>query len=329
MLWLLLKKSLRLNMTDLLGCPFCGSNFLFGKEPYDNEPVGGLYYVFHEYGPIGSAARECPISVSSYFGTKEEAALAWNTRAAARAPSPSSAETIYRCAKVAYDTDTLGLTALQTRQSVVDRIRALATIPPATPAPADEQKDAEFWRKLLDRQNLLIAHHPRCRACNSDQVQLIRHIPPAEWKCRRCKLIFTSEPPAVGPADDRKTFPIPEGHEAVLDADGRATGETRPADAEPVAWRWRHVNDAACEWHYTEISTKIARRHNEYIQAEPLYARPAPSVMTEEEVARIIERIAASNYADPTTDDLTVPLAIELAECQAALAKLRAERGET
>jgi hypothetical protein len=96
-----------------------------------------------------------------------------------------------------------------------------------------------------------------------------------------------------------------------------------PVDAEPVVWRWRHVNDAACEWYYTEISTKIARRHNEYIQAEPLYARPASPVMADVEKARetIISRIAGlrSHQIDLEERDAL------LTDVSAALAKMRAE----
>lgn len=40
--------------------------------------------------------------------------------------------------------------------------------------------------------------------------------------------------------------------------------------------------------------------------------------------ADTLERIAAENYSDPATDDLTVPLAIKLAETETENAKLRA-----
>lgn len=61
-------------------CPLCGSNFKMGQEPHDNHPVGGMFYIYHEYGPIGSAARKCPLSVDRHFDSGEEAAIAWNRR---------------------------------------------------------------------------------------------------------------------------------------------------------------------------------------------------------------------------------------------------------
>ena len=63
-------------------CPLCGAAFLIAQEPYDNPPVAGMYYIFHDYGPLGSDARECPIDVSRHFNTREEAIAAWNRRAA-------------------------------------------------------------------------------------------------------------------------------------------------------------------------------------------------------------------------------------------------------
>ncbi len=63
-------------------CPLCGAAFLIAQEPYDNPPVAGMYYIFHDYGPLGSDARECPIDVSRHFNTREEAIAAWNRRPA-------------------------------------------------------------------------------------------------------------------------------------------------------------------------------------------------------------------------------------------------------
>ena len=41
---------------------------------------------------------------------------------------------------------------------------------------------------------------------------------------------------AAQAAAQRRTFVIPDGHEAVLDGDGRATGETKPTDdAKPAS----------------------------------------------------------------------------------------------
>jgi len=66
---------------ELLPCPVCGSAFLISQEPHDNHLVAGKFYIFHEYGPIGSAARACPIDVPKHFDTREEAIAAWNRRA--------------------------------------------------------------------------------------------------------------------------------------------------------------------------------------------------------------------------------------------------------
>lgn len=62
-------------------CPFCGHGFKIGQEPPDNDPVAGMFYLYHEYGPLVSAARKCPISVVHHFETRAEATAAWNGRA--------------------------------------------------------------------------------------------------------------------------------------------------------------------------------------------------------------------------------------------------------
>lgn len=66
---------------ELLACPFCGSAFKVGQEPHDGHPVPGMFYIYHDYGPDGSAARKCRISVPGHFNTEAKAAAAWNTRA--------------------------------------------------------------------------------------------------------------------------------------------------------------------------------------------------------------------------------------------------------
>lgn len=45
--------------------------------------------------------------------------------------------------------------------------------------------------------------------------------------------------------------------------------------SEPLAWRWRHVNDASEKWHYQE---QPIVHHNEYLIVEPLYAVSAQTV---------------------------------------------------
>ena len=69
---------------DLKPCPFCGSAFKMGQEPHDNFPVNGMYYIYHDYGPLGSAARRCPVDVMGHFNSADEAIAAWNNRRADR-----------------------------------------------------------------------------------------------------------------------------------------------------------------------------------------------------------------------------------------------------
>lgn len=44
------------------------------------------------------------------------------------------------------------------------------------------------------RFDFLWQHMPHCAVCGSEQIQLIDKKPPAEWKCRRCKVPFFHEP---------------------------------------------------------------------------------------------------------------------------------------
>lgn len=72
-------------MTEQLKpCPFCGAGFKMGQEPHDSPYVGGMFYLYHDYGPLGSDARQCPISVSPHFETEAMAIAAWNRRAEAQ-----------------------------------------------------------------------------------------------------------------------------------------------------------------------------------------------------------------------------------------------------
>jgi hypothetical protein len=126
---------------------------------------------------------------------------------------------------------------------------------------------------------------------------------------------LAATPAMPAPAADRTTFTIPEGHEAIRNADGRASGETWPADAEPVAWRKR-VNGA---WRIKPINHVAADIwQKEWWQ--PLYARPALPVVAE--VEKALEDIATTSKGYPNASR-EGQIAI------AALAKLRAERGET
>lgn len=68
----------------LLPCPLCGSAFLIAQEPHDNGWVSRKWYIYHDYGPLGSDARKCPIQVPGHFDSKAEAIAAWNRRATTR-----------------------------------------------------------------------------------------------------------------------------------------------------------------------------------------------------------------------------------------------------
>ena len=67
-------------VVKLKPCPFCGSDFLISQEPRDNYPVEGKFYIYHKYGELGSAARECRLSVNGHFDSEQDAAEFWNTR---------------------------------------------------------------------------------------------------------------------------------------------------------------------------------------------------------------------------------------------------------
>lgn len=69
------------DISELKRCPFCGSKFEVSTEPQDNHPVAGMAYIYHDYGPPGSAARECFLRVNQHFVSEKEAIAAWNKRA--------------------------------------------------------------------------------------------------------------------------------------------------------------------------------------------------------------------------------------------------------
>lgn len=87
-------------MTDLDGvkllpCPLCGAAFKYGQEPHDNHPVAGMFYLYHDYGPLGSDARKCPIEVRGHFDSLEAATAKWNRRALSPAtPAETQADEV-------------------------------------------------------------------------------------------------------------------------------------------------------------------------------------------------------------------------------------------
>lgn len=77
---------------ELKPCPFCGGNFKIAQEPHDNGYVSGLWYVYHDYGPLGSKARSCPFSFERHFNSKQDAINACNTRTSPQAESVGDRE---------------------------------------------------------------------------------------------------------------------------------------------------------------------------------------------------------------------------------------------
>lgn len=67
--------------TEMKPCPFCGAKFKLSQEPHDNHPIAGMYYIYHDYGPLGSPARECRLDITGHFHSEKEAVDFWNRRA--------------------------------------------------------------------------------------------------------------------------------------------------------------------------------------------------------------------------------------------------------
>jgi hypothetical protein len=80
-----------------------------------------------------------------------------------------------------------------------------AAIEVRSPAPLytakyEDQVQMLDIKSILARQGLLYRNVPRCPACGAEQVHIMRHEPPAEWRCRECRHWFAFEPaPAVEP----------------------------------------------------------------------------------------------------------------------------------
>lgn len=52
---------------------------------------------------------------------------------------------------------------------------------------------AELVQKA-ERRDFLEHRVPQCPACHRNQVQLLDHNRPAQWKCRVCRVCFEYEP---------------------------------------------------------------------------------------------------------------------------------------
>lgn len=86
-------------------------------------------------------------------------------------------------------------------------------------------------------------------------------------------------------------------------ADRELHGSSMPPDgtgaAEPVAWRWQHVNDRREPRPWTYQGEPI-RNHNEYLIVEPLYAAP-PARGGREAITDLLEKRAAGYEARATS----------------------------
>lgn len=73
--------------------------------------------------------------------------------------------------------------------------------------------------------------------------------------------------------------PLREWHRLAGGKEGFQRAPTGKSAGEPVAWRWRHVNDDRREWHYQE---QPFSSHNEYLIVEPLFTAAAQPAAREE-----------------------------------------------
>ena len=127
-------------------CPFCGAAFLIAQEPHDNHPVAGMFYIYHDYGPISSAARACIIDVRRHFASREEAITAWNLRTPT--PSQTAVEPVARFNPV-LDTEDGGYGFVTMKQSEHGQWVPLSTLTAQAAAlvAAEKERD-EAWGDL-------------------------------------------------------------------------------------------------------------------------------------------------------------------------------------
>jgi transposase-like protein len=55
-------------------------------------------------------------------------------------------------------------------------------------------KIEKLIEQVMARRELIQKHQPKCPHCRSEQVQIMSHRNPAEWRCRNCKFWFNFEP---------------------------------------------------------------------------------------------------------------------------------------
>lgn len=55
--------------------------------------------------------------------------------------------------------------------------------------------DSNWLEAVLQRKDHLCRTPPHCPKCGTEQVQLKSYDFPARWKCRKCFVYFSHEPP--------------------------------------------------------------------------------------------------------------------------------------
>ena len=153
-------------------CPFCGAAFLIAQEPHDNHPVAGMFYIYHDYGPISSAARACIIDVRRHFASREEAITAWNLRTPT--PSQTAVEPVARFNPV-LDTEDGGYGFVTMKQSEHGQWVPLSTLTAQAAARVAAETELEQVRATyenLEASEIVTGYKNRADAADRDVATL-------------------------------------------------------------------------------------------------------------------------------------------------------------
>jgi hypothetical protein len=170
------------NGVALKPCPFCGAAFLIAQEPHDNHPVAGMFYIYHDYGPISSAARACIIDVRRHFASREEAITAWNLRTPT--PSQTAVEPVARFNPV-LDTEDGGYGFVTMKQSEHGQWVPLSTLTAQAAALVAAETELEQVRATyenLEASEIVTGYKNRADAADRDVATLKARI--AELEAR-------------------------------------------------------------------------------------------------------------------------------------------------
>lgn len=297
-------------------CPFCGGAFLVGQEPHDNHPVAGMFYLYHDYGPLGSPARACPIEVQRHFDTREEAIAAWNRRTPP-APAAGWAEGIEAAAKVAdedareADKAFRGFSALNAASymlgrasSLPSRLRSLSPppSPSAQPVGATFQQIETFreaYRKAREGRDYLppLAYEVVGPALDA-VISVLSPAAPVQGETPEGWRLVPEEPTAdmreagmdwlLSGADLYvreeqvvvETATPRDVYRVMLAAAPAAPTPPLPRNAEPVAWRFMDklsVDAGSAAWVFVSRDPRKMFAADPDIVVEPLYAIPQPT----------------------------------------------------